>query len=228
MSEVAEGPEIQVIGRPGTCGVAESGHRLGNEPDDLIGADDAKVIVGQKRQGPPPLAGTAVKDDRPGLGDPERRGGQNPVAGLDLFVRQPFVAEHGHRACLTSSERGGRPEPRGAHAPLEKRCCDGGGELRGSTWRIFALYSATRWMNCSTWSARGARVVFEVFVRHPHHLGGLAVRDVQQRRADAAENLGARRRHDRDLHHSRNVSLATGYTSRIAVHPASGPGRCLM
>ena len=81
MSEVAEGPEIQVRGRPGSpADSPERGDGLGDDPDDLVLADHAEVIVGQERQGPPPLARPAVEDDRPGLGDPQGAAGQDAVA----------------------------------------------------------------------------------------------------------------------------------------------------
>ena len=98
MSDVAEGPEMNVIGRPGRARPSrEPGDGLGDEADDLVLADDAEVIVGQERERPPPLAGAAVEDDRPGLGDPQGAAGQDAVARLELVDRQARVAEQRRR-----------------------------------------------------------------------------------------------------------------------------------
>ena len=51
MSLVADGPLIQVSGRPG-----QPGKGLGNQGDDLLGPHDAQVVVGDEGQGAPPLA----------------------------------------------------------------------------------------------------------------------------------------------------------------------------
>ena len=72
MSEVADGPEIQVIGRSGLAADSRSlGHRFGHQADDLILADDAEVVVGQEGQNPSSLERAGVEDDRPGLRDPQ-------------------------------------------------------------------------------------------------------------------------------------------------------------
>ena len=49
MSEVADGPEMNVIGRAGSAAAAlQPGNGLGHEADHLVFADDAEVVVGQE------------------------------------------------------------------------------------------------------------------------------------------------------------------------------------
>ena len=120
MSEVAEGPQIQVIAA-GRGGRREPGHGLGDEPDDLVGADDAQVIVGQEREGPPPLPCPAVEDDRPRLGDRQGAGGEDAVDGVELLVTQPAVGDgldsSGSQSAGRSVGTARRRTPLAAQAP---------------------------------------------------------------------------------------------------------------
>ena len=87
MSLVALGPLIQVSGRGGV----EAGHRVGYVGDDLVGADDADVHVGDQRDRAAALAGAVVEDDGAGLGDADGRVGDDGGAGVELGGRQPVV-----------------------------------------------------------------------------------------------------------------------------------------
>ena len=70
MSDVAEGPEMKVIGRRSALTSSSSAAiASGTELDDLRFADDAEVQVGHQREGAASLGGTAGQNDRPGLGN---------------------------------------------------------------------------------------------------------------------------------------------------------------
>ena len=137
MSEVAEGPLIQVIGRPGSGGVAERRDRLGDEADDLVVADDAEVIVGQEREGPPPLAGAAVEDDRPRLGDPEAQPVRTPSpASSCSFESRGRGAASTPRA---ASRRAGRPGRRAWTPRAAQAEAMAAGRSAGATRRTVGL-----------------------------------------------------------------------------------------
>ncbi len=82
MSTVADGPDTNVSGRIGST----NGEGLGYRSHDLVGPDDAKVVVGEERQRPAAHPGAAVEDDRPGLRDRQRARGQDAVGGVEGVV----------------------------------------------------------------------------------------------------------------------------------------------
>ena len=196
---------------PGVGRVVQKGHGLGDEADDLVGTDYAEVIVGQERQHPPPLAGSAVEHDRPGLRDPQRRRGQDAVARLDLLIRQPGVGEHPHASHIghPAFREVGRDDER-ANPARGKRGGDGGRHIAGRDGMDGRLVFGDAFDEQLDPLGRGCRIGLPVVAPDSHHLGLLTVRDVEQGCADATDDLGAGHVHVRDLHHSRNVWLATG------------------
>ena len=86
MSLVADGPLIQVSGRP--AGRRQALDRLGDQLHDLIGADHAQVVVGHQRDGPAALVGRAGQHDGPGLGDGHGGPGDHRVEGVQLSSGQ--------------------------------------------------------------------------------------------------------------------------------------------
>ena len=85
MSAVADGPEIVVM----SAGFSEASRRnaSGNGLDDLIGADDAQVVVGNQRRGAASFAGTMGEHDRAGQGDGQRCQRQHSLAPIEILVR---------------------------------------------------------------------------------------------------------------------------------------------
>ena len=113
MSEVADGPEMNVIGRSGPRRpIVEPRDGLGHQADDLVVADDAKVVVGQQGDGAPALARAAVQDDRPGLGDAQRTGRKHAVA-----LSRSLIVSPGSRSRATS----GGAQPSGKSAGTTSR-----------------------------------------------------------------------------------------------------------
>ena len=228
MSEVADGPEMKVIGRAGIAAAAsqQPGDGLGDEADDLVVADDAEVVVGQERDRPAALARAAVEDDRPGLGDPQRAGRQHAVAALELVVGQARLAEELDARRAPSRRAGRRARPAASPLAPAQAAAIAPGRSRGSTVRTVALYSAhaldevldqlgavTRSVRCDK-TGRSATSS----AAPPRH--------VAERLADLREDRLARVAHvdrsfrgrprvavgtlARSLHHSRNVCCATG------------------
>ena len=83
MSEVADGPETNVIG-PRSRPRLDARERLGQQLDDLRLADDADVEVGHERERAAPLLRAAGEDDRAGLGDRGRAAGECAVDAVEL------------------------------------------------------------------------------------------------------------------------------------------------
>ena len=79
MSEVAEGPDTKVSGRPSRTAGSSRVHGLRHEADDLALAHDADVKVGNEGERPPALAGAAVEHEAAGLGDAGRTARERPV-----------------------------------------------------------------------------------------------------------------------------------------------------
>ncbi len=115
ISLVADGPLIQVSGRPG----CQPGDGLGHQPDDLARLDQAQVVVGDRERAPA-LPRRAVQHDGPGLGHGDRGAGDHAVEGVQLSSGQPVVGHQfstGNRTGQVQA-RAGRPPPR---APLGQR-----------------------------------------------------------------------------------------------------------
>src|SRR5262245_65041677 len=66
------------------------GHRLGNRSDDLPLLDEAEVVVGNEGQRTRALAGPAVQNDRPCLGDCEGTSGQSAVHPVERECVEGF------------------------------------------------------------------------------------------------------------------------------------------
>ena len=113
MSDVADGPEISVIGsRRSDCRVGHAGDALGNDADDLILGHDADVMVRDERHRPATGRAPAVEDDRSGLGDRGGTAGDCAVDRVQLRRRQEVIFDHLHplRTPL-SGQRGRHHEP---------------------------------------------------------------------------------------------------------------------
>src|SRR3954454_22295062 len=76
----------------------EPGDRVRDGGDDLLGADDADVVIGDERERSPAGCRAAVEDDRAGVGDRERAAGDHRVERFELAYRElvildPFLLE---------------------------------------------------------------------------------------------------------------------------------------
>ena len=144
MSEVAEGPEIKVIGRALiTGGRVQTGHGLRHQPDHLVVADDAQVVVRQQGDGAAALAGSAVEHNRPCLRNSQRGRREHAIAVLENVVAEPWLAQQGHTRWRPSIRQVGRH-----HQPLRARAAQASAmacvSSAGRTGRTRALYSRTR------------------------------------------------------------------------------------
>ena len=85
MSEVADGPETNVMGRRSRMTSSdESRHRLGYELYDLGLIDDADMEVRNERQGSASLCRPRTENDRARLGDRDGAAGENAVELVEL------------------------------------------------------------------------------------------------------------------------------------------------
>ena len=117
MSTVADGPEMNVSGRVGSSFAIASG----SEPNELVGADDAQVIVGHQRQDAPAHARPAVEDDRAALRDRDGARRDHAVRLVECVrIQRGLVAQRldAIDPCLGNAFRDGDP----AHAAVVKDC----------------------------------------------------------------------------------------------------------
>src|SRR4029453_18002062 len=71
------------------------GDGVGNGGDNVLGADDADVVVGDERERASAGGGTGVQHDRAGVGDRHRAAGDNRVERVELGDRETLI---GHSA----------------------------------------------------------------------------------------------------------------------------------
>src|SRR3954447_19424512 len=93
MSDVAEGPETNVIGRPSAAAAGGGGDGVGHRRDDRRRIDDADVAVRDERQRTAAGPGTAVEDDRARVGDRQRGAGDDGVERVELGGRKLVVLD---------------------------------------------------------------------------------------------------------------------------------------
>ena len=161
MSEVAEGPEISVIGRRSRT----AGRRAiasGTELDDLALVDQADVEVGDESDRTAALVRRGRQDDRPGLGDCDGAAGDDAVHAVELVrvelgvldaaraARTPVrwqaagitsrrAPSDSQTAAISAASRPGRPPDVGpvlADALAEEGCPGGAVPCRPSGSRV--------------------------------------------------------------------------------------------
>lgn len=94
MSEVAEGPETSVIARGGVASAAgEAARAPPHRGDDLHGAYDTDVGVGQQREQAAARRPAAIEADRAGLRDRGGAAGHGAVEAGDFRWRKPVVLD---------------------------------------------------------------------------------------------------------------------------------------
>ena len=126
MSLVADGPLIQVSGRPGSSRARASGTRR----DDLLGRHQAQVVVGDEGQGAPSLARRSVEDDGARLGDRNGGAGDDAVHGVERGGGEAVVGDDVNtRGQIGHVEAGRHDDPAGAALP--QRFADRGHDLAG-------------------------------------------------------------------------------------------------
>ncbi len=78
-----------------TSGGVQTGHGLRHQPDHLVVADDAQVVVGQQADGAAALAWSAVENNRPCLRDTHRGRREHAIAVLGAGKRDTAQQESG-------------------------------------------------------------------------------------------------------------------------------------
>ena len=122
MSDVADGPEINVIGLPSYAAGPSLEDRLRDARHQLVSEHDADVPIRDQGQLATPLRGATVQGDRARLGDRHRASGQDAVHPVELRGARPPVRDQ--------LEVGGGPRLRqvGGHGQASRAA--GRGEAR--------------------------------------------------------------------------------------------------
>ena len=93
MSEVAEGPETKVSGRPSRTAGSSLATASGTRPTIWSLAHDADVQVGNEGERPAALAGPAVEHEAAGLGDAGGAAGERAVELVEVVWREAVVLD---------------------------------------------------------------------------------------------------------------------------------------
>ena len=219
MSEVADGPETSVIGRPARAASASRCDGVGHPGDDVAGLDHADVVVGHERQRAAPRARPAVEHDRAGLGDRERAAGQHPVELVERARRERRVVLDE----LDALDHAVGAEPPGGHGQPRRPALAADRGDRGR--QVRAVDAADRRAGTRPRARRSGR-------RRPPRRG-TARRRRGSARGTSTLRASARARRGRAprtsarasltaCHQSRKVCSGGSGSSRIAVQPGSG------
>ena len=149
MSEVADGPDTNVSGRPSRDGLLEPRDRLWDDPDDLLVEHHADVQVGHERERAAALGGAAVEDEGAGLGDRDRAAGQGAVEPVELRRPEAAVLDQLDPVRAPFGRQAGRqPEPLDA-VSAQIDATSAATPSAPVRWTV-ARYSATRSANRAT------------------------------------------------------------------------------